>query len=344
MDSWTDAADASEGGGPAPSVEVQNRSDQDTTLVRCGGFNRTGQLAALTIAISSFGLQIKSTFIRTDNDAADVDDLFYVQTREGEPVPLDQHDALVRHVERALGLPPSAVDTLQAARDAGFIGHAAQGSNDGSNAGVDHTYGGGYDERAQELAREEAAFREAQGSASRGGGGGGGGGFFGDDVLGSSLFDPSTYASYGNSNAGSREEETHEAAEETQHHGGFFDTPHGPEVPDASFFDSQFDGGGGDAFAAPDPPAAPAAQASGGGSSATSGVPPTSVPRRRSPASSPRSSSSRATARTAGTTRRAIRARRSTGAPTPPPRRRWAAALLLRTRTRTATTRTPRPC
>ena len=264
MDSWTDAADASEGGGPAPSIEVQNRSDQDTTLVRCGGFNRTGQLAALTIAISSFGLQIKSTFIRTDNDAADVDDLFYVQTREGEPVPLDQHDALVRHVERALGLPPSAVDTLQAARDAGFIGHAAHGSNDGSNAGVDHTYGGGYDERAQELAREEAAFREAQGSASRGGGGGGGG-FFGDDVLGSSLFDPSTYASYGNSNAGSREEETHEAAEETQHHGGFFDTPHGPEVPDASFFDSQFDGGGGDAFAAPDPPAAPAAQASGGG-------------------------------------------------------------------------------
>ena len=133
VDSWTDAADASEGGGPAPSIEVQNRSDQDTTLVRCGGFNRTGQLAALTIAISSFGLQIKSTFIRTDNDAADVDDLFYVQTREGEPVPLDQHDALVRHVERALGLPPSAVDTLQAARDAGFIGHAAHGSNDGSN-------------------------------------------------------------------------------------------------------------------------------------------------------------------------------------------------------------------
>ena len=74
------------------------------------GFDRTGQLASLTIAISSFGLQIVSTFIRTDADSADVDDLFYVQTTAGGPVPVEQHAALVAHMEHALGVPPSGAD------------------------------------------------------------------------------------------------------------------------------------------------------------------------------------------------------------------------------------------
>ena len=72
----------------------------------------------------SFGLQIKST-IRTDNDAADVDDLFYVQTREGEPVP-STNTTLVRHVERAPAFPLGGRHP-PGRQDAGFIGHAAHG-------------------------------------------------------------------------------------------------------------------------------------------------------------------------------------------------------------------------
>ena len=104
-------------------ISVQNRHDQDTSLVRCSGFDRTGQLASLTIAISSFGLQIVSTFIRTDADSSDVDDLFYVQTQRAGPVPEQQHAALVAHMERALGMAPSGEDNLiTAAMNAGFIG------------------------------------------------------------------------------------------------------------------------------------------------------------------------------------------------------------------------------
>ena len=96
VDTWS-GADA----GVEPRIVVEDAGDNDTTLVRCQGFDRTGQLAALTIALSSFGLQIKSTFIRTDNDAPNVDDLFYVQNREGEPVSPSQHAALVAHGARA---------------------------------------------------------------------------------------------------------------------------------------------------------------------------------------------------------------------------------------------------
>ena len=101
VDTWS-GADA----GVEPRIVVEDAGDNDTTLVRCQGFDRTGQLAALTIALSSFGLQIKSTFIRTDNDAPNVDDLFYVQNREGEPVSPSQHAALVAHMERALAWRP----------------------------------------------------------------------------------------------------------------------------------------------------------------------------------------------------------------------------------------------
>lgn len=193
VDTWS-GADA----GVEPRIVVEDAGDNDTTLVRCQGFDRTGQLAALTIALSSFGLQIKSTFIRTDNDAPNVDDLFYVQNREGEPVSPSQHAALVAHMERALGLAPTAADNVAAARDAGFIPDRERA----------HVQGGGYDEDSQNAARAAA------------------GGFF-DDSSGDSLFDPEAYHSYG-SNRGSGASSGDE----------FRDVPHGPEVPDSSFFDA----------------------------------------------------------------------------------------------------------
>ena len=51
------------------------------------------------IAISSFGLQIVSTFIRTDADSADVDDSFYVQTSAGGAGARGAAMALVAHME-----------------------------------------------------------------------------------------------------------------------------------------------------------------------------------------------------------------------------------------------------
>ena len=138
-------------------ISVQNRHDQDTSLVRCSGFDRTGQLASLTIAISSFGLQIVSTFIRTDADSSDVDDLFYVQTQRAGPVPEQQHAALVAHMERALEMAPSGEDNLiTAAMNAGFIGGPGH-----------HTSGGGYDEHKQ----SRAAFEKSYESNANGGGG-----------------------------------------------------------------------------------------------------------------------------------------------------------------------------
>ena len=184
-------------------ISVQNRHDQDTSLVRCSGFDRTGQLASLTIAISSFGLQIVSTFIRTDADSSDVDDLFYVQTQRAGPVPEQQHAALVAHMERALGMAPSGEDNLiTAAMNAGFIGGPGH-----------HTSGGGYDEHKQ----SRAAFEKSYESNANGGGGG----FFANNS-GSSLFDPSTYASYGSVN--------HQTMD-------IGNVPHGPSVPDARFFE-----------------------------------------------------------------------------------------------------------
>jgi len=205
-------------------ITAENRFDQDTTLVRCQGFDRTGQLASLTIAISSFGLQIVSTFIRTDADSSDVDDLFYVQTSAGGPVPVEQHNALIAHMEHALGMPPSGdhVDNVSAARDAGFLD------------------GGGYDENAQRRAALEQTHRSNDSES---------GGFFSSDTAGASLFDPNAYASYGNASYGqsSREEETH--AEST------LNVPHGPEIPDNTFFENP-----------PPAPNAPLGYSSGGDS------------------------------------------------------------------------------
>ena len=103
-------------------ISAQNRDDQDTTLVRCQGFDRTGQLASLTIAISSFGLQIVSTFIRTDADSADVDDLFYVQTSAGGPVPWSSTWLSRTWSTRWASRPAAPIwITCPAARDAGFL-------------------------------------------------------------------------------------------------------------------------------------------------------------------------------------------------------------------------------
>ena len=193
-------------------ISAQNRDDQDTTLVRCQGFDRTGQLASLTIAISSFGLQIVSTFIRTDADSADVDDLFYVQTSAGGPVPVEQHAALVAHMEHALGVPPSDadLDNVSAARDAGFLS------------------GGGYDESAQQRAALEQTHRSNEDSYSYDAGGDeiSTGGFFSSDTAGASLFDPNAYASYGNVDGN------------VENDGASLEVPHGPEIPDAGFFEN----------------------------------------------------------------------------------------------------------
>ena len=57
------------------------------------------------------------------------------------------------------------------------------------------------------------------------------GGFFSSDTAGASLFDPNAYASYGNASYGqSREEESN--AEST------LNVPHGPEIPDNTFFEN----------------------------------------------------------------------------------------------------------
>ena len=197
-------------------ISAQNRDDQDTTLVRCQGFDRTGQLASLTIAISSFGLQIVSTFIRTDADSADVDDLFYVQTSAGGPVPVEQHAALVAHMEHALGVPPSGadLDNVSAARDAGFLS------------------GGGYDESAQHRAVLEQTHRSNEDSedsysyTNTGGDESSTGGFFSSDTAGASLFDPNAYASYGNVDGN------------VENDGASLEVPHGPEIPDAGFFEN----------------------------------------------------------------------------------------------------------
>ena len=192
-------------------ISAQNKDGEDTTLVRCQGFDRTGQLASLTIAISSFGLQIASTFIRTDADSSDVDDLFYVQTASGESVPESQHAALIAHMEHALGMPPSGHDNVSAAMDAGFI-----------NGGYDHTSGGGYDEYAQHKAQLEATHESNEPRS---------GGFF-DDNSGSSLFDPDAYASLGNVNHHS--DISSYAGDNPEH----VEVPHGPEIPDPTFFES----------------------------------------------------------------------------------------------------------
>uniref|UniRef100_A0A7S0XFN2 alpha-amylase n=2 Tax=Mantoniella antarctica TaxID=81844 RepID=A0A7S0XFN2_9CHLO len=90
---------------PFPAnISVENRRDQDTTLVRCKGFDRVIQLATLTTSISSFGLDIKSAFIRPESEPITVDDMFYVTTRGGDQLAVGHHDALVRHMETALGL------------------------------------------------------------------------------------------------------------------------------------------------------------------------------------------------------------------------------------------------
>ena len=199
--------------GEAHSAKItaENRDDQDTTLVRCQGFDRTGQLASLTIAISSFGLQIVSTFIRTDADSSDVDDLFYVQTSAGGPVPVEQHAALVAHMEHALGVPPSGdrLDNVSAARDAGFLS------------------GGGYDESAQQRAALEQTHRSNEADARTGGGG-----FFSSDTAGATLFDPNAYASYGDGNGRFRDASSPDAAYES------IEVPHGPEIPDQHFFEN----------------------------------------------------------------------------------------------------------
>jgi len=187
-------------------ITAENRFDQDTTLVRCQGFDRTGQLASLTIAISSFGLQIASTFIRTDADSSDVDDLFYVRTADGGPVPEEQHASLIAHMERALGMPPSTHDNVAAARDAGFL------------------TGGGYDESAQYRAALEEVHKSNEGwyeERASDADANGGGGFFGDSA-GSTLFDPSTYSSYG-----AKDRETARDVE----------VPHGPSIPEPKFFE-----------------------------------------------------------------------------------------------------------
>ena len=90
--------------GVEPRIFVENPRNQDTTLVRCKGFDRVMQLATLTTSISSFGLEIKSAFIRPKGEPLTVEDMFYVSTHDGEQLSSSEHDALIKHMSNALGL------------------------------------------------------------------------------------------------------------------------------------------------------------------------------------------------------------------------------------------------
>jgi hypothetical protein len=85
-------------------VVVDNPPGGDTTVVRCKGDTKgRGQLAKMTTGLSSFGLDIKSAFIRSEGDGRGIDNMFYVVTHEGEQLPPAQHDTLKAHILEALG-------------------------------------------------------------------------------------------------------------------------------------------------------------------------------------------------------------------------------------------------
>jgi len=171
----------------APKISVENPWDQDTTLIRCQGFtDHLTQLAALTTAISSFGLDIKSAFIRPEGEPVTVDDIFYVTTRDGQPVNSNHHLDLVNHMEAALGMDPSSVNAPLG--DNTRNGHNGHDAYNGSSNGHDYSndghesYGDGQDFKTQAQSADQGYDL---GSSANGYGGWNDG-----HQYGASLYDP----------------------------------------------------------------------------------------------------------------------------------------------------------
>ena len=166
----------------APKISVENPWDQDTTLIRCQGFtDHLTQLAALTTAISSFGLYIKSAFIRPEGEPVTVDDIFYVTTRYGQPVNSNHHLDLVNHMEAALGMDPSSVNApLGGDNRNGHNGHDAY---NGTSNGHDYS-NDGHDSYGESQAQSADQGYDLGSSAN------GYGGWNDGHQYGASLYDP----------------------------------------------------------------------------------------------------------------------------------------------------------
>ena len=161
--------------GPAPTpaaqyakIVVEDAGDHDTTLVRCQGFDRTGQLASLTIASASFGLQIKSAPSSARITTAPTSTISSTCRRaRASPVSPSSSTPRSSHTWSTRSACPPAATAWTTSPP-----RATRASS------------GGDDESAQSRAALEQTHRaNARRSESSGG-------FFSSDTAGASLFDP----------------------------------------------------------------------------------------------------------------------------------------------------------
>ena len=84
---------------------MENPRDSDVTVVRCVGFDHFGGLANLTTALSTYDLDIKAAFIRPENEASDVPDIFHVVSNaNGSRLTDEELEGLASHMRRSLSV------------------------------------------------------------------------------------------------------------------------------------------------------------------------------------------------------------------------------------------------